>query len=219
MPEQARANLICKDLKEQLSEETILKQMGRQIFAILMLGLCFLIVNNFVHDAKSLILDFNDENWSDLKVSGPDLVKPGETQSYLVSGTLGRVGLESIHVKFWLDTSSQTQKVVLEADPLVSGIYNTGYELNATYQIFIPTDAINNSYMHVKLDTATKHFYSAVSLVQKPTYVEIQSQNSNLQSQLNSITALAIASSVVALVLLGTTIYFAVRKPKAAPKT
>jgi FtsZ-binding cell division protein ZapB len=236
------------------------KRIVESILVFGVLGLLILIPN-----VKALSFTYNDDVWTYLTVSGPDLTKAGNTESYTVSGKLSVTASGSVHIRFWLDTSSQLSKIVLEEDVLPSGTYGAGYTFTKTYQVFIPADAINNKYIYAKMDTSTRHFSNfGISLVQNPTYSELQSQvaslqsqvsnlqsqvtslqgqidtlqtnNTNLQTQVNSLssqvgslqsqvsdmnskntlsTNLLYVATVLTVVFIATTIYFAVRKPKA----
>lgn len=229
------------------------KRIVESILVFGVLGLLILIPN-----VKALSFTYNDDVWTYLIVSGPDLTKAGNTESYTVSGKLSVSASGFVHIRFWLDTSSQLSKVVLEEDVLPSGTRDAGYTFTKTYQVFIPTDAINNKYIYAKMDTSTRHFSNfGISLVQDPTYSELQSQVTSLQSQVNSLqgqvsslqtnntnlqtqvnnlnsqvsslqsqvsdmnskntfsTNLLYVATVLAVVFIATTIYLAVRKPKA----
>jgi peptidoglycan hydrolase CwlO-like protein len=64
--------------------------------------------------------------------------------------------------------------------------YPAGFEYFKTPQFTIPSDTINNSYLWIKIDAEGRNFSSIpISLVQYPTYDDLQQQNNNLSSTLN----------------------------------
>ncbi len=138
--------------------------------------------------ARALSLNYTDDVWAYLTVSGPDLTRPGSVEAYIVSGKLTVTMTGYVHITFWLDTSSQASKVVYEDDAMSPGPSGAGYTFTKIYQVFIPADAIDNRHVYVKLDVSGKHFSSfAISLVQNQTNSELLSQIASLQSQLNNL--------------------------------
>jgi len=165
-----------------------MKTQGNIPFFVGILIVGILSMASLTPNAKAHSVTYNDDVWTYLIVSGPDLTKPGDTESYTVSGRLSVTAYGSVHIKFWLDTSSEPNKVILEEDALSYGTYSAGYTFTKTYQVFIPADAINNKYIYAKLDTTSRHFSNfGISLIQNPTYTELQSQVTLLQSQVNSL--------------------------------
>ena len=138
--------------------------------------------------ARALSLNYTDDVWAYLTVSGPDLTRPGSVESYIVSGKLTVTMTGYVHITFWLDTSSQASKVVCEDDAMSPGPSGAGYAFTKIYQVCIPADALDNRHVYVKLDVSGKHFSSfAVTLVQNQTKSELQSQIASLQSQLSNL--------------------------------
>ena len=137
---------------------------------------------------RALSLNYTDDVWAYLTVSGPDLTRPGSVEAYIVSGKLAVTMTGYVHITFWLDTSSQASKVVYEDDAMSPGPSGAGYTFTKIYQVCIPADAIDNRHVYVKLDVSGKHFSSfAVSLVQNQTNSELLSKIASLQSQLNNL--------------------------------
>jgi len=173
---------------------------------------------SFVQNAEAFRLWFSDDVWFELSVEGPSLTKPGNTETYTVSGTLWGVGYAKdpktttkVHIKFWVVTYSQAYKVLLEEDALPYGTYPAGHNFTKTYQISIPTDAVNNGIVWAKLDTSTTNFSDfCVSLIQDPTYSELESQIKNLQYQLENIRTAVTSLLIIAITAI--TIYFVFKK-------
>jgi len=154
--------------------------LGVLIMGILGLGL--------TPTAKTLSFTYSDGVIAYLTVSGPDLAKPGNTESYTVSGSFTVVANDFVHITLWLETSSQFSKVVLEEDPLPPGTYSAGTTFTKTYQVFIPNDAVNNRYIYANMTTSIRQFSKiGISLVQNLTYTELQFQVTSLQSQVSSL--------------------------------
>lgn len=157
------------------------------VFSVLAMGILWL---SLAPNAKALSFTYDDPSIN-LTVSGPDLAKPGNTESFTVSGsfTVGTI-YDFVNITLWLETSSQPSKVILEKVALPPGAYNEGYTFTKTFQVFIPNDAINDRYVYANMTTNIRQFSKIViSLVQNPTYTELQSQATSLQSQVNSLQA------------------------------
>jgi len=138
--------------------------------------------------ARAFSLNYADDVWAYLTVSGPDLIKPGSVASYVVSGKLAVTMTGYVHVTFWLDTNSQASMVVCEDDAMSPGPSGAGYTFTKVFQVCIPADAIDNHPVYAKLDVSGKHFSSfVVSLVQNQTISELQSQIATLQFQLRNL--------------------------------
>jgi len=163
------------------------KGSGLLVLGVLIMGILWL---SLAQNAKALSFTYSDPSIN-LTVSGPDLAKPGNTESYTVSGSFTAGTLyDFVNITLWLETSSQPSKVILEEVALQPGSYNLGYTFTKTFQVFIPNDAVNDRYVYSNLTTSIRQFSKiSVSLVQNPTYTELQSQVTSLQSQVNSLQA------------------------------
>ena len=138
--------------------------------------------------AKALTLSYNDSVWSSLSVTGPDVTRPGNSEIYTVSGRLSLNMTGSVHVTLWLNSTSQVQKTLLNTIVLPSGTYQAGNNFVQSYQVIIPSDAANNKYLYANLDAGASHFTSIIlTLVQNPTYSELQTQVVQLQTNVTNL--------------------------------
>lgn len=157
------------------------------VFGVLMMGILWL---SSAPNAKALSFTYSDNVIAYLTVSGPDLVKPGNTESYTVSGKFAVVTNDFVNITLWLETSSQSSKVILEGYVLRPGTYGAGYTFTNTSQVFIPNDAVNDRYIYANMTTSIRQFSKiGISLVQNVTYAQLQSQVTSLQSQVNNLQA------------------------------
>jgi len=150
-----------------------------------------LTITNFVQISSAFYFTYSDDTWEYLMAEGPDFVKAGNVESYTVTGKLLMEDGGPVHFYFWVNTQSQQYERILEDDafPLMElgGHYPAGYTYSKTYQITIPSDTINNSYLWIKIDSESRHFSPVqISLVQDPSYDDLQQQIDNLNSLLNS---------------------------------
>lgn len=155
------------------------------VLDVLVIGILWL---SLAPMAKGLVFTYSD-NVINLTVSGPDLAKPGTNETFTVSGKFAVVANDFVYIVLWLNTSSQPFKVILEEYALPPRTYNATDTFSKTYQVLIPNDAINNRCIYANVTTSIRHFSFDISLVQNPTYTELQSQVTALQSQLSSLQA------------------------------
>jgi hypothetical protein len=176
--------------------------------------------------AQALSFNTSDSSLSYLIVSAtPDVSKPGDsalgTVSVTVTGKLSGASNQSdtFHIKLYVDTTSQPAKTVAEGDLVLPADATEG---TAHFSVAIPSDAINNTYLHMDLIDSVKS-YSKISLalIQNPTYSEIQStiqtQRTNildlqsnvqtLESNNNTTTLVMYIAIFVAVVFIVTTVY------------
>ncbi len=133
---------------------------------------------------------YSDDVWDYLTVTGPDLIKPGNVGSYTVSGRLSSaIPYGGVNVSFMVDTSSQLSKVILTDTPVPDvGFRPEGYNFTKTYQLAIPSDALNNRFVKAQLNATSRTFTAfGVSMVQSPSYSELESLVSSLQAQIASL--------------------------------
>jgi len=139
--------------------------------------------------AKALSFNYSDSFLSYLTVSGsPDVTKPGSITTANVTGKLVAANQSAIfHITFYMDTVTQPSTVLVEADialPINNGVGTV------QYAVPIPLDALNNTYLYANISDNTRFFSKIpISLIQNPTYTELQSQASSLTAQLNSLQA------------------------------
>lgn len=165
-----------------------LESKSRAVFLLATVVLAVQSLSVALPTARAFSLNYSDDVWTYLTVSGPDLTKPGSVESYIVSGRLAVTMTGYVHVAFWLDTSSQASRVVYEDDAMSPGPSGAGYTFTKIFQVCIPIDAIENRLVYAKLDVCGRHFSSfAVSLVQNQTESELQSQIASLQSQVSNL--------------------------------
>ncbi len=99
-----------------------------------------------------------------------------------------------LHIIFQVDTAAQSAKVLNEQDMIVDS--KTTFKSSIT-QIVVPSDAVNGAYVYATVTNGTITFSKiAVTLVQAPSYAELQTQvnllNASLISQQANNTALLI---------------------------
>jgi predicted nuclease with TOPRIM domain len=143
----------------------------------------------FAPASKALNFNFKDNFLSSITVSGnPDVTKPGGIVTANVTGRLFLANQSAIfHIKFYLDTLTQSSLVIVEADlalPINNGVGTV------QYAVPIPPEALNNTYLYASVYDDVRNFTKIpVSLIQNPTYSELQSQVSQLQTQVASLNA------------------------------
>lgn len=152
---------------------------------VLIIGILWL---SLAPNAKALSFTYSDNIIAYLVISGPDFAKPGNTESYSVSGSFAVVTNDFVHIRLWLDTSSRPSNVILDEDALPPGTYGAGYAFTKTYNVSVPNDAVNDKCIYANLTTSIRQFSKfSISLVQNPTYNELQSQISILQTQTDNL--------------------------------
>ena len=143
----------------------------------------------FAPASKALNFNFKDNFLSSITVSGnPDVTKPGGIVTANVTGKLVLANQSAIfHIKFYLDTSTQSSLVLVEADLALPTNNRVG---TVQYAVPIPPEALNNTYLYASVYDDVRNFTKIpVSLIQNPTYTELQSQVSQLQTQVASLNA------------------------------
>ena len=141
-------------------------------------------------DVQALTLNYSDSTWEYLTATGPSVTKAGNTEIYTISGKLSANTSGAVHIKLWLINASQVYKVILDDDALLAGNYLAGSSFAKSYNVNIPADSDNNKYIYATVDAGTRHFTNfTLTLVQNPTYVDLQSQLSQTQTQASNLTA------------------------------
>ncbi len=139
---------------------------------------------------RALNMNYADTTWEYLTLTGPYLTKPGNTEIYTISGKLIANMSGAVHIKLWLYNDLQYLKVLVDDDALLTGNYLSTSSFAKSYQVTIPDDADNNKYIYATVDAGTRHVTSfAITLVQNPTYAELQSQLSQAQAQVTNLTS------------------------------
>jgi hypothetical protein len=161
-----------------------LKQLAIAFFAVI----GALSVVCAVPRGNALTVHYGDDYWNHVIVTGPDIVKPGNVESYTVEAKLRIQANTAVKVTFAVDTASEQSKIILEETPVPyitsspGGGYVAGATFSKTYNITIPNDAINNTFVMCYIGTELSSFDTAVSWVQDPTFSSLQDQISSLNS-------------------------------------
>ena len=139
--------------------------------------------------AKAMNITYSNTFFTYLTITGPDQTRPGNTETYTISGSLGSNMSGSVRLRLWLYTNTQTLRILIDTDVLATGNYLAGSFFIKSYPIIIPSDADNNKYVYAQIDAGTSRLTNlTVTLVQNPTYSELQTQVSQLQTQVNNLT-------------------------------
>jgi hypothetical protein len=158
--------------------------------------------------AQALGFNSSDYSLSYLIVTGsPDVVKPGEAVSVNMMGKLAVASNASdiIHVRFFADTASKPSEVIMEGDLILPADATEG---TRQFSVTIPSDVINNTWLYMSMSDDWRIFSKiTISLVQNPTYFELKSQNSDLQSSNDTLSVLMYIAIFVAIVFIATTVY------------
>ncbi len=142
-----------------------------------------------VPSTKALTFSYSSGDWSSLTITGnPNIVKPGDTLTLTISGTLtdqSQSTTVNLNLVVFADTVSQPSKIIA-ALPLST----SDGSLSASYQIPVPSDSINNTYLFANITNGNQPLLkTTLALIQNPTYVELQQQITELQIQVDSLTA------------------------------
>ncbi|MBN1682714.1 hypothetical protein JW865_04085 [Candidatus Bathyarchaeota archaeon] len=154
---------------------------------LLLVTVLTIIIFGIVIDIQSVDA-FNwtyDEDIWNLRVFAPDVTSPGKTENFTIFCMLHEARNETLHVRFYLNTTTQLNKVIYEADILTLAEYPTNFYFTWLQNITIPINAVNNGYLKVQIETVDKYFYSmVVTLIQEPTYSSLQNQINVLNQQI-----------------------------------
>jgi hypothetical protein len=144
-----------------------------------------------VPKGNALTVNYGDDYWNHVIVTGPDTVEPGNVESYTVEAKLRLQANTAVKVTFIVDTASEQSKIILEETPVPflnypggGAGYVAGATFSKTYKVTIPNDAINNTFVRCNIGTELASVSTAVSWVQDPTYSSLQDQISSLNSTL-----------------------------------
>ncbi len=168
-------------------------RVSKSFLIMFSLAICLLTVLVIQPSAQALSYSYNDGVWQYIIVSGPDTVKQGTT--YLFNFTMKQVGfaLVGVTVRFIVNTGAELPSIIMPNPFTVTN--NTNVFVPIPVQV--PADALNNTYLNVTIDAGNQHFSNLqISLVQNPTYQELQqqlisllNQQTNLTSQINNLQA------------------------------
>jgi hypothetical protein len=158
--------------------------------------------------AQALNFNASDNLINYLIVSAsPDTTKPGATVVVNVSGKLGAnsSGIDIFHIQLFVDTVAGPGKIVAEGNLVLPNDGNAG---TATYSAVIPSDAIDNTYLYLNMNDGNRSYARvSLSLIQNPTYTEIQSENQSLKSNNDTLTILLYIAVFVTVVFAVATAY------------
>jgi hypothetical protein len=171
---------------------------------------------------QALSFNCGDNFVNYVTVSGSlDLAKPGDTVIVNVSGKLAfnvTSQADTFNIKFFVDTLTEPQKTVTEGDLVLPADSSIG---TAQYSIAIPTDVINNTYLYMSMNDGIRTYAQiSITLIQNPTYPDLQFQvqnlqstnnalqsiNNNLRSSNNSLTTIVYIIAFIALIFVATTV-------------
>ncbi len=137
---------------------------------------------------KAFNWNYYDGIW-DIRVFAPDVIKPGKTENFTVYVMLHQARNDTLHLRLYLNTTTQTNWVIFEGDILPYTQHPLGYYLTWVRNITIPVNAVNNGYIRARLETIDKYFNAMiVSVVQEPPYSTLQSQVTTLSLQIANYT-------------------------------
>jgi predicted nuclease with TOPRIM domain len=138
--------------------------------------------------AQALSFNYADSTWQSLTVKGPDVTKQGNVEAFTVSGMLLGNMTGSVRLKLWLFSSSQV-RVLFDDFVLAPGFYLAGSSFIEAYLVTIRSDADNNKYIYASLTAGSSLYNFTLSLVQNPTYAELQTQVALMQANISSLTS------------------------------
>ena len=159
------------------------KQAIVSILAILVLASLLL-----APSTNALGLNYSDNFFNYLSVtSSADVTKPGNFTTVTISGKLLVSQSAIFEVRFYVDTTAQLSALIGSTYLVLPVNYGVG---TVIYPILIPLGALNNTYVYASISNGTTVFSRVpITLVQNPTYSELQLQVSQLQSNVSSLTA------------------------------
>lgn len=141
-----------------------------------------------VPTTKAIGITYNDSYFNYLSVSSnEDVTKPGNFTTVTITGKLLVNQSAVFEVRFYVDTTAQQATTIGSTYLVLPVNYGVG---TVIYPILIPTGALNNTYVYATISNGTTIFSKIpVTLVQNPTYSELQVQLSQLQSSVSSLNA------------------------------
>ncbi len=152
------------------------------IIAILTLTASISILPN----TKALNFSYTDNASFNLSISSSlSTVKAGDTPVFTITLTLNTYLVGNAHVRIWANTSSSATVDLVNENLMESLNWSSGTSFNKPYSISIPSSLLNNNYIYATIDVGTKHFSNIIlAIVQNPTYSALQSQITQLQSDI-----------------------------------
>ena len=165
-----------------------MKNKDKKNLAVIFLSILFFASAMSTQNVKGLGVSHRDSSWASLVLTGPDLTAPGSAEIYTLSGTFSTNVSGSVHLKLWINTASQQQEVIFDNFVLNSRNYLAGSSFVKSYQVMIPTDAESNNFVYATIDAVSSYIVNvAVTLIQNPTYSELQNQVFQLQTDLTNL--------------------------------
>lgn len=162
----------------------------------------------FAPSVQALGFNLSDYSLSYLIVTGsPDIVKPGDIVTITVRGMLAveSITSESLNVKFFADTSSTPQEVIMEGTLVLPA---DATEEARQFSVTIPSTAIHNTWLTMSVGSDWSLYSKiTVSQIQNPTYSELKTQNEELQSSNSTLNLLMYTAVFIAIVFIIATIY------------
>jgi DNA repair exonuclease SbcCD ATPase subunit len=138
-------------------------------------------------NVQALTYTYNDYDWI-LDFSGPDVTQPGNMETYTFYAFLVRGGSTSLRITLKVPTASNPSGQIIYEEFLPYTTYPANYTFTFNYNVTIPSDAINNSYVSANFDTYTRHYLGLLlSLVQYPTYTDLETEIANLQDNITQL--------------------------------
>jgi len=154
------------------------------IFTIFVIGFA-----TDLNSVKAFNWNYYDGIW-DIRVYAPDIIKPGKTENFTVYVMLHQKRNDTLHLKLYLNTTTQLNWVIFEGDVLPYLEHPLGYYVTWIRNITIPSNAVNNGYIYARLETLDKYFNSMiVSIVQEPPYTTLETQITTLTQLISNYTA------------------------------
>ena len=179
----------------------------KQLYIIIAVT-AFLISLLSVPSTQALNFSSSDNSLNYLIVTGtPDLAKPGDTISVIITGKLAVASnaSDTFQITFIVDTASQPAKTITNGNLVLPG---DATEATSSFSIAIPTDTITNTYLYMTMrDDSRTYSKIPITLIQNPTYLELQTQNNDLQSSNNTLSILMYIAIFVAVIFIITTVY------------
>jgi predicted nuclease with TOPRIM domain len=136
---------------------------------------------------NAISFNYSDNFLSVLSVSSSaDLAKPLDTILVNVTGRLAVTGQSVIfHVTYTVDTTSQPGRILNAQDLFLS---SSTVSNSALAQLIVPLDALNNAHIYASIGNGTIVFSKIpITLVQNPSYSDLQAQVNSLSATINSL--------------------------------
>jgi predicted nuclease with TOPRIM domain len=165
--------------------------MKNKMWTLLLAGilvLSFLASSMLVPDTKALAFNYSDSTFFNnlSTTSSPDVVKPEGVVTVNITGKLAVNQSLIFSVSFYVATASQPSSLIGSTNMVL----NSAVATVTNYPIIVPSNALNNAYVYATISNGTTTFSKIlISLVQNPTYSELQALYNQLQTNMTNLKA------------------------------